>query len=288
MLKIGAHLSISGGYHKAVESIHSKGGNCLQIFSASPRAWNFARPSDNDITDFIETKSKLKIDPVYFHASYLINLALNNRVGQLSKNLLVHELKLASKLGIKGTIVHLGSFKEKTHQIRLVYDRASDVNSYKTLINSVIEILEKTPQESLLIIENAGNNKIGKNIKEIASIIKGVNNPRVKVCLDTCHLYSAGYDLSTPQKLETFLKEFDSLIGLEKLEVFHFNDSKDPFDSGRDRHENIGKGTIPIETFQLIMTHPKLKHLPFIIETPGFNDKGPDKKNLDILKSLLD
>jgi len=274
MLKLGAHLSISGGYYKALENINSKGGNCLQIFSASPRAWNFARPSDNDINDFIKTKSKLKIDPVYFHASYLINLALNNRVGQLSKQLLKHELKLAAKLGVKGSIVHLGSFKEVK-------------NIYVDIISQIKEILTDTPENTLFMIENAGNNKISQEMKEIATIVKEVDSPRLKVCLDTCHLYSAGYDLSTSQKLETFLKEFDSLIDLEKLELFHSNDSKDPFNSGRDRHENIGKGTIPIETFQLIMTHPKLKHLPFIIEVPGFNDEGPDKKNLDILKNLL-
>lgn len=274
MLKLGAHLSISGGYDKAFESIHSKGGNCLQIFSASPRAWNFARPDNKEMNDFIETKLRLHIDPVYFHASYLINLALNNRVGQLSKQLLKHELKLAAKLGVKGSIVHLGSFKE-------------DKNVYTDIISHIKEILTDTPATTLFIIENAGNNKIGQELKEIATIINRVNNPRLRVCLDTCHLYSAGYDLSTPKKLELFLKEFDSLIGLKRLEVFHFNDSKDPFDSGRDRHENIGKGTIPIEEFRFIMTHPKLKRLPFIIETPGFDDQGPDKKNLDILKSLV-
>lgn len=274
MLKIGAHLSISGGYYKALESIHSKGGNCLQIFSASPRAWNFARPNDDDITSFIKTKSKLKIDPVYFHASYLINLALNNRVGQLSKQLLKHELKLASRLSIKGSIVHLGSFKE-------------DKSVYIDITSHIKEILTDTPENTLFMIENAGNNKIGQDLKEIASIIKQVDNHRLKICLDTCHLYSAGYDLSTKEKLEAFLREFDSLIGLEKLEVFHFNDSKDPFDSGRDRHENIGKGTIPIEEFKLIMTHPQLKNIPFIIEVPGFNDQGPDKENIDILKALI-
>lgn len=273
-IKLGAHLSISGGYHKALESIHSKGGNCLQIFSASPRAWNFARPADKDISDFTKTKSKFKIDPVYFHASYLINLAANNRVGQLSKNLLKHELKLAAKLGVRGSIVHLGSFKE-------------DKNIYADITSHIKEILVDSPSNTLFMIENAGNNKIGKDLKEIANIMNEVDNPRLKVCLDTCHLYSAGYDLSTSQKLEAFLKEFDSLIGFEKLELFHFNDSKDPFDSGRDRHENIGKGTIPVEEFKLIMTHPLLRHLPFIIETPGFNDEGPDKKNLDILKALV-
>ncbi len=287
MLKLGAHVSIAGGYTNSLQSVQTMGGNCLQIFSTSPRGWNFAKVNDENIQNFISLKSKLKIEPVYFHASYLINLAFNERISQLSKQFLKHELNVASKLGVKGSIVHLGSFKNNTAQIRGVYDRTSRVNDYETLVSNIKEILEKTPQDTLFIIENAGNNKVGKKLDEIAAIIKQVDNDRVRVCLDTCHLYSSGYDLSSKEKLNRFLETFDSLIGLEKLEVFHFNDSKDPFNSGRDRHENIGKGTIPIETFRLIVTHPKLKYLSFIIEVPGFEDKGPDKKNLDILKQLL-
>ncbi len=276
MTKLGAHLSISGGYHTALKNIIKIGGNCLQIFSTSPRGWNFAKILKQQAFDFTSLKSKLKVDPVYFHASYLINLANEGKIGHLSKLSLISELSIAPKLHIKGSIIHLGSY---------VGNKTED--KYKTLITHIKEILNRTPKESLFIIENAGNNKIGKDLKEIGNIIKDAGDSRIKVCLDTCHLYSSGYDLSSKEKLDRFLETFDSLIGLERLELFHFNDSKDPFDSGRDRHENIGKGMVPAETFRLIMTHPLLIHLPFIIETPGFHDKGPDKKNLDILKSLL-
>jgi len=276
MVKLGAHLSISGGYAKALKNIKKIGGNCLQIFSISPRGWTFAKVNEKNSNQFIHLKSKLKIDPVFFHTSYLINLADTGRIGQLSKQFIKHELNIASQYGIKGTIIHLGSYKHEALSVK-----------HETLIGNIKEILCGSPQETLFIIENAGNKKIGQNLKEIAKIIKEVNNQRVRVCLDTCHLYSAGYDLSTPEKIEQFIKVFDSLIGLEKLELFHFNDSKDPFHSGRDRHENIGQGNIPVNEFKLIMTHLKLKHLPFIIETPGFNNEGPDKKNLDVLKSLL-
>ncbi len=276
MIKLGAHLSISGGYHKALENIIGIGGNCLQIFSTSPRGWNFAKIAKPQTTQFTSLKSKLGIDPVYFHASYLINLANEEKVGHLSKLSLVSELSIAPQLHIKGSIIHLGSYVGEKSE-----------SKYKALITHIREILDRTPKESLFIIENAGNNKIGKDLKEISKIIKDVENSRIRVCLDTCHLYSSGYDLSTMKKLDEFLETFDSLIGLKRLELFHFNDSRDPFDSGRDRHENIGKGTIPIETFRLIMNHPQLKHLPFIIEVPGFEDKGPDKKNLDILKLLV-
>ncbi|MBI3620477.1 deoxyribonuclease IV [Candidatus Roizmanbacteria bacterium] len=281
---LGAHLSVAGGYTKALQKINAIGGNCLQIFSASPRGWHFADLSPAVITEFAAAKKQKQIDPVYFHASYLINLAANNRVSQLSKQSLKHELKVASRLGIQGTIVHLGSFKKDITKEPLPYE---NYDWYGDLVVNIKEILDETPSDTYLMIENAGNNKIGKDFGEIATIITSVNNPRLRVCLDTCHLYSAGYDLSSTEKLEAFLISFDSLIGLEKLAVMHFNDSRDPLGAGRDRHENIGQGTVPIDTFRLLMTHRKTRHLPFIIETPGFDDKGPDKKNLDILKNLV-
>lgn len=283
-MKFGAHLSIVGGYDKALDRTLEIGGNCLQIFSTSPRGWSFANVDKQEIKQFKTKKLKLKINPIYFHASYLINLADKSRIGELSKNSLRHELKIASRLGIAGTIVHLGSFKKDLRKESLSYP---GFDPYGDLTVKILEILADTPKDTLFIIENAGNNKIGKKLDEIAVIVGQVDDPRVRVCLDICHLYSAGYDLSSEKKLDDFLLAFDTLIGLEKLELIHANDSKDPFDSGRDRHENIGRGTVPIETFGLLMTHPQTKHLPFIIETPGFNDEGPDKKNLDILKNLL-
>ncbi|MDO8611160.1 MAG: deoxyribonuclease IV, partial [bacterium] len=276
MVKIGAHQSISGNYGNALSSVSKIGGNCLQIFSTSPRGWNFAKITDQNINDFIELKAQLKIEPVFFHASYLINLADNGRIGQLSKQSLKHELNIASKLGIIGSIIHLGSYKKL-----LLDDRLS------VLCNNIKEILDNTPNNVFFIIENAGNKKIGQSIDEITKIINEVGNKKLAVCLDTCHLYSAGYDLSSEEKLTIFLDEFDSKIGLEKLKVFHLNDSKDPFNSGRDKHENIGAGTIPLKEFELLLNHPKLQSMPFIIETPGFDQKGPDKKNIDILKGLL-
>lgn len=280
--KLGAHLSIAGGYTIALSRIVERGGTCLQIFSSSPRGWSFAKTDPDTITAFRKEKEKKGIDPIYFHASYLVNTADQGRIGQLSCNSLIHELQLASQLHVKGSIVHLGSFKDQN-----VAPSPAARDKYTNVVVCIKKILEKTPQDTLFIIENAGNRKIGKDLTEIATIINEVHDPRVRVCLDTCHLYSAGYDLSSQKKLDDFLTAFDSLIGIEKLELFHLNDSRDPFNSGRDRHENIGQGTVGLETFRLLLNHPKTKHLPFIIEVPGFDAAGPDKKNIDILKSLI-
>jgi len=282
-MNIGAHLSIAGGYHKALERIVDIGGNCLQIFSASPRGWNRATVTDEPKRLFLDTKKRLNIKEVFFHASYLVNLADEGRIGEESKKSLIAELNVASQLEIVGSIVHVGSFKGN---LPAVWDVSQD-KKYSVLINNINETLTSTPQDTFLIIENAGNKKIGQNLDEIASIVRDIDNERLKVCLDTCHLFSAGYELSTKKKMDTFFDEFEKKIGLKKLVVFHINDSKDPFDSGRDRHENIGQGTLSMEPFKLLLHDKRTKDLPFIIETPGFDGNGPDKKNIDILKNLV-
>lgn len=276
MIKLGAHQSISGGYSEALKRIKNIGGNCLQIFSSSPRGWNFAKPTDEEIKQFLILNSSLLINPIYFHATYLINLADDSRIGHMSKLSLVLELNVASKLKIKGSIVHLGSYKNQVSSIK-----------YEVLIKNIKEILEKTPRDTLFIIENAGNRKIGQTLEEISQIVKDVNNPRVRICFDTCHLFSNGYKFDTVQELDAFLDKLDKLDLLDKLEVWHVNDSRDEFNSGHDRHNNIGEGKIGIEEFKVLLNHPKTKDYPFIIETPGFDGNGPDKKNLDILKSLI-
>ena len=276
MIKLGAHQSISGGYSEALKRINNIGGNCLQIFSSSPRGWNFAKITEQQIADFVALKDEYKIDPVYFHASYLVNLADESRIGHMSKMSLITELNLAPKLNVKGSIIHLGSYKDQLSP-----------QKYKTLITHIKEILEKTPKDSLFIIENAGNRKIGQTLEEIAQIVKDVNNSRVRICFDTCHLFSNGYKFDNNNELDLFLAKLVKLEINNIIELWHVNDSRDAFNSGHDRHGNISQGMIGLDEFRTLLNHPKTKSYPFIIETPGFDNNGPDKKNLDILKSLV-
>lgn len=281
MAKLGAHVSIVGGFTKALEKLHSMGGNCMQVFSSSPRTWSSPVISDEQIHDFLKIKSSFRISPVYFHAPYLVNLASSGITAKQSKQALIAEFQLAEKMEIKGSIMHLGSFGQSNGE-------AESTGSYDLLIQNIRDILAATPETTLFIIENSATKKIGMTLDEISKIIQDVNDKRVRVCFDTCHLHAAGYNLSTAELLDQFLETFNKFIGLELLEAWHLNDSKDPFGSRRDRHENIGKGNVGTEVFRLLLNHPQTKHFPFIIETPGFDDKGPDKENLDILKSMLE
>ncbi len=267
-MKVGAHLSIAGGYINPLEKIKTIGGNCLQIFSSSPRIWGVDQPPPEVITVFKEKKTELQVDPIFFHASYLINLANPGRIGRSSVTTLRKERMLAYEMEVQGTIIHLGSFN-------------AEGNSYEVLLNNIADVLRDAPEEPQFIIENAGNRKIGRSIEEIGQIISDLRDDRVKVCLDTCHLFAAGYDLATKEAYDRFFDNFDTSIGLEKLVVIQVNDSKDTLGSFRDRHENIGEGNIPPETFRLYVNEQATKNIPFILETPGFDKKGPDKKNID-------
>lgn len=283
MRKIGAHLSITGGIDKALDRTVAIGANALQIFSSSPRGWNKAVTTNQTIQQFKKKKAQLHIDPVYFHASYLINLANADIIGAKSKEVLIAELTYASQLEVKGSVIHLGSFK---HNSDIAHDVSQD-KRYSTLISNILDVLTNTPKDTLFIIENAGNRKIGQSLEEIAAIVRDLNDERVRICLDTCHLFSGGYNITNKLELDQFIQTFDKLVGMHKIELLHVNDSKDPFASGRDRHENIGDGTIGQFGIQTFIAHPSLNHLPLIIETPGFENKGPDKANIDLLKKMI-
>jgi len=276
-MKVGGHLSVAGGYHNALANTIKIGGNCLQIFSSSPRNWGVAPVSEEQIRLFVDKKLSLKIDPIYFHASYLVNFADNDRIGKSSITTLTQELILAEKMQVKGSIIHLGSFKQKE-------EKATSAQ-YEQVFKNVLAVLDHTPKNTLFIIENAGNKKLNWSLNELGFIIKSLKHPRVKVCLDTCHLWAAGYDLSTAEKFDQFFTEFDKKIGMDRLEVFQINDSRDPLGSFRDRHENLGFGQIPEQEFKLLVNDTRTKNFPMLLEVPGVDKEGPDKENLDRFKA---
>ncbi|NTU46861.1 deoxyribonuclease IV [Candidatus Roizmanbacteria bacterium] len=281
-MNIGAHVSTAGGFSKALEKLSQMGGTALQCFSTSPRGWNSAVVSEDAAYEFRKKKQELGIDPVYFHASYLINLADSGSTGHLSKQVLTAELNTAHAMDVRGSIIHLGSYKDSKQIASSLFPPE---RNYEGMIQNIQEVLQNTPPSTLFIIENAGNRKVGLTLEEIGTIVQKVNSLRVKICLDTCHLHAAGYDLTTQDKLDSFLKKFDQLIGLDRLEVFHVNDSKDPFGSYHDKHENIGYGSVGTDVFRLVLNDPRTKNLPFILEVPGIKNEGPDKENIDILRS---
>ena len=284
MRRIGAHLSIAGGLDKAVESIVEKGGNCLQIFSGSPRGWQMKLPSREEAKKFIDLCTVNDVKPIFIHAKYLINLGSEKKgLVSISKQSLIHDLKVAEMIKAEGVIVHLGSHLGRGFAA-----------VKEQLIGSIDEILQASSQSVQLIIENSAGQKgkICSQLSEIGLLLKAVDSKSLSWCLDTCHAWAAGYtlgkDLVNTLIQNDIVEEIKRLKIIDKLVCLHFNDSRDLFGSGRDRHDNLGEGQMGMPLLKTYVNHPYLKHLPLIIETPGFNGGGPDKRNLDILRSIIE
>ena len=277
-MRLGAHVSASGGPAKAIERAQAMGAETIQIFGAAPQSWRRKTYDPAEGETFRTAAEKANVWPVFLHGVYLANLA-TNKTDNLSKSIeaLCHDMKVCNLLGAKGVIFHIGSH------------RGSGFDAVLSQISeSICQILSETPEETWLILENSAGmgGSVGSSFKELGSIISEVQNGRLKVCLDTQHAFAAGYDLATEDGLESTIEEFDREIGLGRLVSVHANDSKCSLGGGIDRHENIGFGHIGTKGFATIMGHSAFSAVPFVLEVPGLDGKGPDKENLDSLKAL--
>ena len=277
-MKLGAHVSTAGGLDKAIDRGVEIGCETIQIFGSPPQGWAFKTVSE-DMTKLFRGKAReADISPVFFHAIYLINLG-NPNPSNVEKGIesLINYMKLSAEIGASGVIFHPGSHKGAGFEGILAQTVAS-----------IQQVLENSPEGPWLTLENmAGMGQhIGANFQELATIIKEVDSPRVKVCLDTQHCFAAGYDVSATEGVEKMIAQFDETVGLDRLVAIHANDSKPTLGAGLDRHENIGQGHIGIQGFEAILSHSAFSGLPFFLEVPGFEGGGPDKQNLDILKEV--
>lgn len=285
-MRIGAHVSISGGLAKAVERANNIGANTIQIFSSPPRNWKTNTYSDQEMDDFKQELKRFSISPVFIHAIYLINLASPNPfLYQKSIDTLILDMQFAEKIGAEGVIIHIGSHLGEG--LEKVIGRT--VTAIETILDKSSKGMHRLVRPYFIVENSAGSKgKIGSKFEDIGKILEKVSDSRMKVCLDTAHAFASGYPVNTREGLEKTIKEFQQTVGLENLIAIHANDSKVPLGKGVDRHENIGKGFLGKEAFKYWLNHPKLKNLPFILETPGFKNEGPDKDNIQILQSLVE
>ena len=278
-MKIGAHVSTSGGMDKAIDRAEEIGAEAVQIFASSPRTWRFRFPKEDEVILFREKSEQKNIQPAFIHCSYLVNVGGNPDHLNKSIETLSDTLHVSSQLGVRGVIFHGGSHKGAGFDV--VFEQA---------ITALNTVLEKTPDDSMLIIENSAGmgSHIGSSFAEIGRIIDALSSDRVGVCLDTQHCIAAGYNLAEKDLIDGVINEFDDQIGLDRLVAVHANDSKTDFGSGVDRHENIGEGSIGVGGFETIMAHRAFRDIPFLLEVPGFGEdsKGPDKENVDRLKNI--
>lgn len=287
-LRIGLHTSISGSYLNALESAKKLGANALQIFSSSPRMWQGGnvRISASDGKDFRARRKELALGPLVIHASYLINLAASQPMLQTRSIQAFHEeLVRGLALGADFVVVHPGSRGDSSME-----------HAIATIVESVKQAARRIPMGNMrILIENTAGmgTAVGSRLEEVAAILRGLRDVNAAVCLDTAHLFAAGYDIKTPAGLDQTIDTIDRIIGLENVPVFHANDSKIPLGGRVDRHEHIGQGKIGSEAFARILQHPRLGAMPpegmvgraFLLETP-IEEPGDDRKNVAKLWEL--
>jgi deoxyribonuclease-4 len=278
---LGAHVDSTGGLHLAFERAAAMGAAAIQVHPTPPNYWGSPKLDDERVERFRAAAEAAGKPPFYFHAVYLINLAGDDAaLRQRSESTLAGYLAAADKLGISGVIFHTGSHKGA---------------GFEQLLPQITEHLKRVMERAnpstarLLIENNAGmGGCVGARFEELRAMMDAVGDSRIGVCYDTCHAFASGYDERTPDAARATLDEWERVIGLEKLEVVHCNDSQTGLGSNRDRHANIGHGEIGEEGFRALLHDPRLADVPFILEVPGFDGKGPDAANLEILRRLAE
>lgn len=289
-VRIGIHTSIAGSYLNALESAHKLGCNALQIFSSSPRMWagGPSRIPEVAAEAFRARRQELGLGPLVIHANYLINLAAAQPMLRTRSIQAFHdELVRGIDLGADFVVVHPGSCGESNRD-----------DSVRIAVESIKQASKNLPPANLrILLENTAGmgNALCWRLEELGHIITALNDLRVGACLDTAHLFAAGYDIKTPSGLASTLDLIDRTIGLERIPVFHVNDSKTPLGGRVDRHEHIGRGKIGAEAFRRILTHPRLSAVPphglpgraFLAETP-IDDPGDDRRNVAALWELAE
>lgn len=277
-MRFGAHVSASGGIHTTIDRVEAFGGSCVQLFTQSPRAW---RPTNHDpanLVRFKERRAEAGIGEVFCHALYLVNLAAtDDTIYEKSVASLLDTTEVACAIEADGVVFHVGS-----------HLGAGLEPGLERVVPALQLALDRCTESIWLLIENSAGagGTIGRSLEEIATIIDRLDrHPRLGVCLDSCHLYASGYDITDRDALDAMLEQLRRSIGLERLRALHVNDSRMPLGSNRDRHDNIGEGILG-ERLGIFLGHPLLQDLPALLEVPGREGKGPDAEELRKVREL--
>ena len=277
---VGAHVSAAGGLYKAVGRAQEIGAEAIQIFGAAPQMWRRKTHTDDEIARFCDAAADAQLGPVFIHAVYLINLASPDpELLEKSVAALTAELQLGSQIGAAGVIVHVGSHMGAGFEAQL-----------PQVVAAIRRTLDDSPDDILLCLENnaGAGRSVGSTFEELSAMVEGAASDRVRLCLDTCHLHAAGYDVSSERGLRDAVKAYRAEFSDDQLAAVHANDSKTELGSGKDRHENLGHGSIGMPAFRRMVRNRLLRKAAWLLEVPGYETDGPGKPDVDILRALRD
>ena len=279
-MRFGGHVSTSGGIHTAIDRAEAFGCEAVQIFTQSPRMW---RPTNHDpanIERFKQRVAEVGITDVHCHALYLVNLASpDEAIYEKSVATMRATMEVACAIEADGVIFHVGSHLGAGFEAGL-----------ERVVPAMRQVLELCSEKTWLLMENSAGagGTIGRSIPELAAIFAALNgHERLGICLDSCHLYVSGCDVTDAAAVAAVLDEVDATIGLDRLRALHVNDSKAPLGSNRDRHDNIGAGLLG-EQLGVFLASPRLQELPALLEVPGPDGHGPDAEQVRLLRELHD
>ncbi len=275
---LGAHVSCSGGIHTAIDRVESFGGDAVQLFTQSPRTWRATNHDPANFERFRQRRDEAGIGGVLCHALYLVNLASpNGEFYEKSLEAMRNTIRVACAIGADGVAFHVGSHLGAGLEAGL--ERA---------VPALEELLELCSERTWLLVENSAGagGTIGRSVAELATVLDRLGrHPRLGICLDSCHLFVSGCDVTDPDTLTRTLEDLDARIGLDRLRALHVNDAAAPLGSNRDRHANIGEGLLG-EKLGVFLGHPDLQGLPAVLEVPGRDGKGADADEVRKLKEL--
>jgi len=275
---IGAHVSTSGGLDKAVERGAERGCESIQIFNQSPRMWRPTKYGPEDFAAFREAMDDSPVEAVVIHAVYLINCATKDReLRKKSLASLTHALRIGDEIGAAGVVLHPGA--QKGEALGPSIKRAAKV---------IAAALEDSDSCPLLLEQTAGHKGLlGRDFDQTAELIElAGSGKRLGLCLDSCHLFVQGFDITDEESLGAVLDEADAKVGLDRLGCVHVNDAAAPLGSCRDRHANVGQGEMGKRGLAAFLSEPRFEGLPATLETPGPAKKGPDKKEVQAARRL--
>ncbi len=278
MVRIGTHVSSAGSLDLVFDRALEVKADTIQFFLRSPRSWTWKNREDKEKEMFLQKKNISNVYPVVVHASYLFNLASNDEgLREKSINGVLQELRLCEELEINYYVIHAGKAKGQKEE-----------QAINNILKAMDEIFNKVQlKNTYFLVETLAGQKgeIGKTTEEIKKLIEPFKSEKIGVCIDTCHLYSAGYKINEREGFNNYKEQLENLIGIEKVKVIHCNDSKTEFNSKKDRHEHIGEGSIGLKGFELFLNDVYFSKLPFILETPKKDNW--DIINMRRLRSLI-
>jgi deoxyribonuclease-4 len=275
---IGAHVSTAGGLANAIERGEERGCESIQIFNQSPRMWRPTKYGEEDFAAFREAMEGSSVEAVVIHAVYLINCATKDaELRKKSRQSLTHALRIGDAIGAAGVVLHPGA--QKGEPLGASMKRAAKV------IAGALKDSDRCP---LLLEQTAGHKGLlGRDFDQTAELIDlAGSGKRLGLCLDSCHLFVQGYEITDEEHLSAIVDETDAKVGLDRLRCLHVNDAAAPFGSCRDRHANIGKGEMGRKGLATFLSEPRFETLPATLETPGPDKKGSDRKEVTLTKRL--